>query len=148
MCSYRYFTFVWAFSQMLQCTTFFSVSKAFRYLVFSCVPLFNLFCYCASGCTGGFSSSCCSTIPCQLACDLDVWSWNWNWDLEESGTKYWLLTRFCEKKPSFFFKDNNFIPQFHGFCAKSYKKIGVRREDAHHINNDENECIGVRDKVA
>ena len=62
----------------------FSVSKAFRYLVFSCVPLFNLFCwscpgdrcilYCASGCKRGFSSSCCPTIPCQLACDLDVWS--------------------------------------------------------------------------
>ena len=62
----------------------FSVSKAFRYQVFSCVPLFNLFCwscpgdrcilYCASGCKRGFSSSCCPTIPCQLACDLYVWS--------------------------------------------------------------------------
>ena len=34
------------------------------------------------------------------------------------------------------------------FVLKVTKKIGVRREGAHHINNDENECIGVRDKVA
>ena len=33
------------------------------------------------------------------------------------------------------------------FVLKVTKKIDVRREDAHHINNDENECIGVRDKV-
>ena len=54
-----------------------------------------------------------------------------------------------KKKPSCVFKDrivllrNSMV-----FVLKVTKKIGVRREDAHHINNDENECIGVRDKVA
>ena len=43
-----------------------------------------------------------------------------------------------------FFKGwNYFTPQFNGFWAKSLK-IGLPRENAHHIPNDWNECISVK----
>ena len=60
----------------------------------------------------------------------------------EEGT-----TNSVSTKLSFFFLFfkgwNYFTPQFNGFCAKS-SKIGLPRENAHHITNDWNECISVK----
>ena len=50
MCSNRYLTFVWAFSQMLRCTTFFrflrllgiQFFRAYRFLIYSVIYLVGL----------------------------------------------------------------------------------------------------------